>query len=985
MALDPLQPGDQRHGFTVTARTPLPELNLTLIQLAHEKTGARMLHVETDDDNNLFAVGFRTPPDDSTGVAHILEHTVLCGSKRYPVRDPFFSMIKRSLNTFMNAMTASDWTLYPFSSQNEKDFYNLFDIYLDAAFFPLLRDRDFLQEGHRLEFTEANDPTSPLLYKGVVYNEMKGAMASPSSLLGRRLNRSLFPTTTYRHNSGGEPSDIPDLTWEELRAFHASYYHPSNAWFFTYGNFDPVRHLQMINDKVLSHFDAAPVASEVPPEQRFSAPKTVRETFPLDPAESPERKSMVQLAWLTCEIDDSFDRLALTLLTTLLIGNPAAPLYRELLESRHGDNLAPGSGYHDDYRTNYFAIGLQGTKADAAEAVEALILKTLEECARSGFTRERIEAAIHRLEFSHREVVGNHYPYSLGLLMRLIGPWMHCDDPISPLQLDENLARLRRELESGPFFETLIRRTLLDNPHRLTFTLAPDTTQQQREDEALRQGLDALQEKLTQQEQEKIVAQSAMLQAAQDEKEDLSSLPTLQLSDIPPTERIVSGSTTPCGGHEVNLFDQPTNGIGYFISHFDTTALPEELIDTLPIFCTLLTQMGTEKESYLQLAERMEAGTGGISAGVEILEHPHQAGAFLSVLELRGKALERNQEALFAILTDICTRPSFTDRNRLKTVLNQARVSLENAIPGSGHSFAARAAASGLTPAGARRERWTGLSQYRTIRTLAGLDDADLDGLIAKLQAIAQHLFRAPLLHCGVTTEERMFPAMLTPLAPYLQALPTTPVAATAEEAPFRATPGRLGRATSVPVSFVSRVFPTVPYVHADSAPLAVLARLLRAGYLHREIREKGGAYGGLASYDCESGLFSLLSYRDPQLVRTLRVYDSAATWAAAGDFARSDIDEAILAVFGDLDRPLSPGGRGGRAFTRLRQGIDPELRQQFRQQVLDVDAEALARVAQSYLVDGRPQSAVAVISSEEALRQANRELGEESLSIERI
>ncbi|NOY14223.1 MAG: peptidase M16, partial [Deltaproteobacteria bacterium] len=424
-----LKPGQQLSGFLVEQIDALPIINATMIRLQHQSTGARFMHLQRDDDNHLFAVGFRTPPDDSTGVAHILEHTALCGSQRFPVRDPFFSMLKRSLNSFMNAMTASDWTLYPFSSMNHKDFQNLLEIYLDAAFYPRLTERDFRQEGHRLEFAELDNPQSPLEYKGVVYNEMKGAMSDPASLLSRRTGRHLYPTTTYRHNSGGEPADIPRLTWQQLRDFHARYYHPSNAWFFSSGNLDLAELLATVEDRVLKNFERLELDSEVPAEQRLDSPLQVAEAYPLDAGEPLEKRSMVQLAWLTNDINDSFERLALTLLASLLLGNPAAPLYKALLDSGLGANLTPGTGYHDDNRTTYFAAGLQGTDPEQREAIEKLVLKTLEQVADDGFSRERIDAAIHRLEFANREVSGDSYPYSLLLLMRLIGPWIHGGDP----------------------------------------------------------------------------------------------------------------------------------------------------------------------------------------------------------------------------------------------------------------------------------------------------------------------------------------------------------------------------------------------------------------------------------------------------------------------------------------------------------------------------------------------------------------------------
>jgi hypothetical protein len=977
--------GSRRHGFLVTAVTPLPELNATLLQLRHEQTGARYAHVAAADPNNLFSVGFRTPPGDSTGVAHILEHTVLCGSRRYPVRDPFFAMLKRSLNTFMNAMTASDWTFYPFASQNRKDFYNLLGIYLDAVFFPLLRERDFRQEGHRLEFAEPENPASPLLFKGVVYNEMKGAMASPPSLLARRLARALYPTTTYRHNSGGEPAAIPDLTWEGLKAFHERFYHPGNAWFFTYGDLPLEGHLEVIEREALCRFAARPVDSAVPPEVRLAAPRRVEETYPLDPGEPTEKKTMVQVGWLAGDVTDSFERLALGLLSSLLLGNPAAPLYKALLDSGLGANLAPGTGYQDDNRTTCFAAGLQGTDPEHAERIEALILDTLAEVARTGFADERIEAAIHRLEFAHREVTGNHYPYALGLLMRILGPWLHGDDPVSPLRLEENLARLRAELAAGPFFETLIRRHLLDNPHRVTLVLRPDPEQGRREAQKESRRLEQIRASMDDTQIRRVVEQARELKAAQEMHDDLSCLPTLTRQDIPAAEPALPQQRSHEAEHEVLWFDQPTNGIGYFSAHLPIDYLPGELIPWLPLFCALLTQVGAAGKSYLEMAERVEAGTGGIQAGTDILEDPGSIERFQGVVEIKAKALVRKQPELFAILSDLSRAPDFTDLSRLHTVVNQVRVNLENSIPGSGHSYAARAAAGRLTPAGRLREAWGGLSLIRFVRSLGTRKPEELAELAERMQAIAAILFAREHLACAVTSEERAFAPVRDALLPYLGTLQRGAKGMVAAPLPFAATPARLGWATSVPVAYVARVFRTVPFTHPDAAPLAVLAKLLRAGYLHREIREKGGAYGGLASCDPEAGTFSLLSYRDPQLARTLRVFDEAAAWAAGGGFSDEELDEAVLAVFSDLDRPLSPAGRGHREFANSRQGLTRELRQQLRAGVLAVGRRELARTAAEHLVSGRARSAVSVVAGEEALRKANEELGEERLEVERI
>ena len=977
--------GFRKHGFTVTGATDLPEINLSFIELRHDQSGARMVHLAANDPNCLFAVGFRTPPDDSTGVAHILEHTVLCGSRRFPVRDPFFAMLKRSLNTFMNAMTASDWTLYPFASQNRKDFFNLLSIYLDAAFFPLLSERDFRQEGHRLEFADPNDPNAPLEYKGVVYNEMKGAMSDPSSLLGRRLAAALYPTTTYRHNSGGEPAKIPDLSWEQLRKFHADYYHPANAYFFTYGDLDLESVLAVIDQEALSAFERRPATGEVPPEIHLTSPRRVEEAFPVDPGTPLEKRALVQVAWLTCDINDKLDRLGLSLLASLLLGNSAAPLYRALLDSGLGSNLAPGGGYQDDNRTTYFAAGLQGIDPEKSGEVEALILATLEESARTDFSAERIDGILHRLEFSIREVTGDQYPYPLVLLMRLIGPWIHGGNPVEALRFDELLGQLRRKLAEGPYFQDLIRRYLLDNPHRVTLTLRPDDSLQARQDQAITAHLEELRGQLDAHRIEEIRYQARELREAQEAEEDLSCLPTLELSDIPPTEPAVDYRKTQLDECPVYWFDQPTNGIGYITLHFHIGGLSEEHLALVPVFCTLLGQIGAAGYSYTEMAERMEAATGGIHARATILDAPESLAASRDLLALKGKALIRNQEKLFAILGDLCRAPDFTDHKRLHTVLNQIRTSLENSIPGSGHSYAARSAAGGLTPAARLREAWSGLEQLQLIKSLATKSPEELSGFAESMATMAAQLLSRRRLSCAITGEQGHFAEISPALEQFLTQLPGGEAPSAQVPQNFVPQVQNIGWSTSVPVNYVSRVFRAVPYTHPDSAALMVLAKLLRAGYLHREIREKGGAYGGLANYGAEGGIFSFLSYRDPHLTRTLQVYDDAVDWAIAGRFDDEQIKEGILSIFADLDRPLSPGGRGSQEFANIEQGLTLEMRNALRRRILAIDRETLCQTAARYLSREKRLSAVGVIAGETALRQANQELGEDFLHIETI
>jgi Zn-dependent M16 (insulinase) family peptidase len=983
MNTDQLLPGTRLGNFILEQSLPVTELNLTAIRLQHEPTGARMLHLACDDPNNVFAVGFRTPPPDSTGIAHILEHTVLCGSEKYPVRDPFFAMIKRSLNTFMNAMTAADWTLYPVASMNRKDFYNLMGIYLDATFFPTLREQDFLQEGHRLDFADDDGPDS-LMIKGVVFNEMKGAMADPSSLLGRRLNAALFPTTCYGKNSGGEPIAIPDLSWQELRDFHKSYYHPSNSWIFTYGNLPIEGHLQKIDELALSRFTQQDVNSEIPLETRLTAPTRSTQTFPVGPEDELQERSMVQMAWLTCPIEDTFERAATGILANLLLGNPAAPLYQALIESGLGRNLSPGTGYHDDYRDTFLSAGLQGTDPERLPEIEALIIETLEKVETHGFPQERIDAALHQYEFANREVTGDQYPYGLGLMMRLFGPWLHANDPFNTLMIGQNLERLRVATADPQFFPGMIRRHLLDNPHRVTLLLRPDTEHAQREELAFAEHLEKIRQSLDEVKIADIRAKNLALKESQETPDDTSCLPILELSDIEREEKKTPFKKQTDSTSDTFWFTQPTNGITNLVMQFDTGSLPPALRPYLPVFCALLPQIGAAGHDYLAMSRRITAATGGVRFGTNLLESPLDLDSMRPVVELKGKCLDRNQATLCEILTDILTAPDFSDLERLRTVIGQIRASMENSIPGAGHSFAARAAAATLTPTAHLREEWSGMTQVDTIQHVSTLDDAGIAELARTFKEIASSLFVSSQATVAITAEEPAQQNLQKPLEDLLAALPEKKPEGS-QTTIFKAQPGVTGWQHNLPVAYVSRVFRTVPYTHPDAPALMVLAKLLRADFLHREIREKGGAYGGMAGYNSDGGLFSMLSYRDPHLERTLDVYEDAVEWACKGDFSDEMIKESILTAFAELDRPLSPGSRGYREFTHQQQGLNHDMLQSFRDGILAVKQETLVHVAQTYLQQAFPSSSVGVLAGEDMFNKAQVRLKQMSMQIKRL
>ncbi|MFP4273175.1 MAG: insulinase family protein, partial [Halothiobacillaceae bacterium] len=573
---------DPKHhpAFEFIRRQPIDAIQVTVEEYRHRKTGARHYHMASDQKNNVFLVGLRTVPMDSTGVAHILEHTVLCGSERFPVRDPFFMMIRRSLNTFMNAFTSSDWTAYPFASQNRKDFFNLLDVYLDAVFFSRLDELDFCQEGHRVEFEQIDDPESPLVFKGVVFNEMKGAMSSPVSVLWQALSEHLFPTTTYHYNSGGDPEAIPDLTYEQLVAFYKRFYHPSNAVFMTFGDI-PAHELQaQFEDKALARFDRIDPDSAVPDERRYDAPVVVEETYALDEDET-AAKTHVVLGWLLGRSTDLDEALAAQLLTGVLLENSSSPLLHALETTDLGSAPSPMCGLEDDQHELLFAAGVEGSEPEHAESVEQLVLEVIGKVAEEGVAPEVVDSVLHQIELSQREITGDRYPYGLQLIIQALPAAIHDGDPIALLDLEPALARLREQAADPGFIKRLAREMLLDNPHRVRLTLKPDRALSGRKAAREKERLERMKAGLDDEQKQRIVERARKLLARQAELGDIEILPTVTREDIPDTVEIPEPACQDQAPAPTTWFDGSTNGLVYEQLALDLPDLSEEELDLL--------------------------------------------------------------------------------------------------------------------------------------------------------------------------------------------------------------------------------------------------------------------------------------------------------------------------------------------------------------------------------------------------------------------
>lgn len=936
-------------GYRVKRREPLERLG-TYIELEHEATGARHIHIETADDNNGFAVLFPTAPTDSTGVAHILEHVVLAGSQKYPVRDPFFSMSRRSLATFLNALTGPDWTMYLFSTRNAKDYSNLLDVYLDATFFPRLTEDAFQQEGIRFEFEEAADPKSGLRYKGVVFNEMKGAMATPGDAIHRAVGRTLFPGLPYEHVSGGDPQHIPDLTWQRLRAFHADHYHPSNAFFYTYGDQDLGRTLEVIESNVLSRFRRSATDHTIPDVKRFDQPARTVEPYPITAAEDSSRRSQALVAWVTVPTADSFRLLAMRVLAEVLLANAGSPLRKALIDSGLGSALADGSGFSDDYREAVFGAGLKGVAAQDVDRVEKVVLETLERVADEGVDQAQVDAAIHHLEFEKRERSNAGFPYALRVLFTLLPAYHYGGDPMRALNFDADLEHLQKVRGEGRFFENLIRAELIDNPHRALIAAVPDAELDERLRKAELARLAKIEATLDDAQKRRIVDEALRLKADQEARQDLSVLPTLELTDIPMKFEEVASQDARLEGASIEFYPQPTNGITYLDVRCDFAGLTPEQRDLLPLFSRVLTQSGAAGQDYVQIAARIAAHTGGMGAAAQVQS---LAGTddYLQSFVISGRALDRNATPFVELLTDLIARLELEPR-RLKEVIAEIATRLESSIAGLGFQFAILRAHAKLNSEGALNDRLQGIGMLHTMRELAALDDTQLADLIERLDEIRRKLFQQRGLRIIVTCEESMIEPLQELLHGLIAALPDGGAdGAIPRLAPDP--PAAEARTAPVPVAFNVRIVRTVRYTHEDAPALLVLANYLRDTFLHRELREKGGAYGGYAQAGIASGTFYFGSYRDPNIVRTYDVFDQATKWVTDSEIDAESLKEAILGACGDVDPLESPDIKGRREATNRSTGFTRELRERFKQRLLDVTAADLRRVTRTYLVDG--------------------------------
>jgi Zn-dependent M16 (insulinase) family peptidase len=958
------------HGFELLREAEAPELKSKVRLYRHVKTGAELLSIINEDDNKAFAVTFRTPPADSTGIAHILEHSVLCGSRKYPLKEPFIELVKGSLKTFLNAFTGSAETYYPVASVNTRDFYNLVDVYFDAVFHPRLTEHIFQQEGWHYELT---GPDEPLIYKGIVFNEMKGAYGSPDTVLYDAAERSLFPDHVYGVSAGGDPKVIPDLTYEGLKSFHEKYYHPSNARIWFWGDDEPDERLRLSNE-YLSEFEARPVDSLVPALPRWTEPRRLTQPYAVGAGADEAGQGMLSVNWVLT--DDAVDfevDLALDILKHILTGTAAAPLRKAMLESRLVEDLGAGVS---DGRQRAWRTGFKGVDPANADQVEALMLDTLRKLADEGIDPDAVEAAMNTAEFSLRELNTGGFPRGLMVLFYAMSSWLYGRDPIAPLQFETPLTAIKEGVAKGGYFENLIREYFLDNPHRTTIVYTPDPGLAEREAAAERAKLETIKASLSTEELTAIVDETKYLQQLQqtpDTEEQLATLPRLTIADLDPKVKIVPTDVQTVSGVPVYYHDLFTNGIVYVDLGFDLKVLRQELLSYLPLFGRSLLEMGTEKEDFVQLTQRIGRKTGGVSQQL-FTSSLRSAEGSAARLWVRAKATPAQAPDLTAILEDILLHVKLDNQDRFRQMATEEKVRLEAAVASSGHGFAGRRLAARFSESGWLGEQISGITYLFFIRQLLEKIDSDWPSVLASLEEIRSTVLRRSLAVANVTLDAANYAAFKPSLEELAQALPDGDAPAPAE---WDLVAECLPEAFTVPgqVNYVAKAARLTDFGYEPSGSANVITNFLRTSWLWEKVRVEGGAYGGMCGFDSLSGVFSFLSYRDPNLIKTLENYDGSAAFLENLTLSDAELTRNIIGTISDLDSYQLPDAKGFSATARALIGETDALRQKRRDQVLTTtlaDFQAFGKVLESLNESGQ----VAIVGSPEAIVAANNEMG---------
>mmetsp|Transcript_1976 Transcript_1976/g.2768 ORF Transcript_1976/g.2768 Transcript_1976/m.2768 type:complete len:1084 (-) Transcript_1976:233-3484(-) len=999
--------------FDVVKKDVVQEYGAYCTLYRHKKSGAELMSVATDDDNKVFGITFRTPPSDSTGVPHILEHSVLCGSRKYKTKDPFVQLLQGSLQTFLNAFTYPDRTCYVVASQNMKDFYNLVNVYTDAVFYPRAVKDPMVhaQEGWHLELEEKDDP---LTYKGVVYNEMKGVYSSSDSLLMRESQRSIFPDNTYSVDSGGDPAVIPELSYEQFVDFHGKFYHPANSRIYFFGDDDVYTRLELM-DEYLKDFGPSPEskpASEIE-WQKKTIVEPVKFVHPYPAGEDQEETNMVMVNWLMNESPlTSTEELTLNILDHLLMGTTSSILRKTLMESGLGAAIT-GGGLSDELLQATFSVGLKGVKREQTEEVEKLVLDTLQKVAKDGFSDDAIAASMNTIEFQLREFNTGSFPKGLSFMLGSMSKWIYDESPTDGLRFEKPLAELKEKIEESQsqVFKDMIQDLLVKNTHRTTIEMVPSKTLEMENLEDEEKRLAAIKAGMSEEQLDEVISKTKELkriQASEDTPEERATIPSLSLPDLKrevteyPID--VSEDENESGVTVVRHELLSTSGIAYAGLLVDLSMVALEDVPLLQLFTRMMTQTGTSEYDPVALTQRIGMYTGGISTsimttpvkvtGVEANEIT-DCDKMVTKLVIKGKATSDRIDELFSLYISMLTDANLDSQSKVIEMLKESKAGIESSIQGSGHSYALQRMRARYTAAGYIDEKMGGISYLDSVKQLLDQAENDWPTLLERLQKLRKTILQHPAARDGmlidVTGDQKVLDTIKPSLDKLLKDLPGQKGSEKlqdfySEDHPW-VVEAKKDMATNAPMVDEGFIVPTqVSYVGKGgrlfdkgdriSGTASVVARYLRTGYLWDHVRVIGGAYGGMNMLAEGSGFFGFVSYRDPNLSKTLDVYDAAAdALIASAEELENDSDAlatAIIGAVGDMDGALSPDQKGWAAFTRWLIRETPEARQRRRDEILDTKASDFKDFAERLRSMKNPSSAV--VSSKAAFETAEKE-----------
>ena len=959
------QPGQSYHGFVLKEKKFVKEVNATCLLFEHEKSGARLLKIAADDPNKTFSIAFKTVPESDAGTPHIMEHSVLNGSKSFPVKSPFDVLAKGSLNTFLNAMTGSDITIYPVASMNDKDFFNLMYVYLDAVFNPLIYDdpRILDQEGWHYELTDAE---SPVVLKGVVYNEMKGAFSNPLRELGYQVDKNLFPDNGYGFSSGGYPPAIPSLTHEQFLDFHRKYYHPSNSYIFLYGDADLDKELAFIDREYLSTYERSATRAFIPLQKPFAKMKKV--TAPYSIAEDADTKDQTYLALsYVCGLNtDQKLVLALDILADVLVNQESGPIRLALQQAGIGKEVRASL---DPNRQNVFQITVQNANAADNEQFLEIVKATLQEVIRTGLDKEAVEGTLNRKEFRLRE--GDDAQKGLSYNFQAINGWFFADDPFLSLEWEKPLAAIKEDIHKGEL-EKVIQKYFLDNQHALLLMLVPKPGLEKELNGEVGKKLADYKAGLNEEQKAALIKQTQELidyQKREDTPEALATVPMLNLQDINPRAEWYAVTEKKLGAVPMLHYDTFTNNVIYTQLYFDVRVLPEELLPYAALLCELLGSLNTENLSFSELDKQLNLHTGGFSAFMNYYVENYQDDRLLPKFVISAKAMNTKVEKMVELMDEIIHRSRIDDRERLKSVLIRHQSRLDNQVKSNGFDIARKRLSSYFSNAGRFTEMTSGLEYYWFITELVEAFDNNYKTIVDHLKKTASLLFNQNNLVVAVTVSKEDIHAT-GPFMTFVSKLAQEPVPM--REWTFTEDKKNEGLLAASKVQYVIQGYNFKKLGYEWDGKMQVLSQILSRDWLNNQIRVIGGAYGGFSSIQPSGDIF-FASYRDPNLTETLGNYKAAVDYLDAFQADEETMTRYIIGTIARMDRPLTPSQKGNTAVQYYFQKLTPEQRQKERQAVLNTTASDI-RNMKKLIADFLEAAAICVYGNEEKI-MANKDL----------